>query len=250
MKLIILGSGTCIPHFKRNSPGYYLEIGNDNVLIDPGSGTLHRLGIAGIKVQDISKIFFSHEHVDHTADLIPFLFAKKNLLNVQNQKDIYLYGFKGLKTYFEELLHIYRPWIVTPDYKIKAEEPESELINFQNWSLEIKTVQHTENSTGFRFTENNRILTYSGDSDYCSNLVTLARNAGIALFECSFPDSYNVPDHLTPRKAATIASEAHVKKLVLTHLYPVCDVDDVIEECKKYYSGFVEIADDLNQYTL
>jgi len=250
MRLTILGSGTCIPHKKRNSPGYSLEIGDNKIIIDPGSGTLNRLGIANINLNEISLIFFSHCHVDHTADLIPILFAKKNSLKISRQKDISLFGFKGFRQYFTKLQDIYKSWITSPEYSIIVNEFNSDTLNFHDWKVRIKNVKHTDNSVGFRFIENNKILSYSGDSDYCRNLIELSQNADIALLECSFPESYNVPEHLTPQKAGQIASEAGVKKLILTHLYPVYDSYDIIEECRKTFSGIIEVAEDLNTYII
>ena len=250
MKIIILGSGTCIPSKKRGSPGYYLEIGGQKMLIDPGSGTLHRLGVIDVKIEVISTIFFSHSHVDHTADLIPILFAKKNLHEFSRQDDIYLYGFKGFKNYFKKLCSIYEPWIISQDYNIFVNEFNTEAISFKNWSLSIKKVEHSQESVGFRFIENSKIFTFSGDSDYCKNLVELSRDADLAILECSFPESMGCQNHLTPVKAGKIASEAGVKKLVLTHLYPICDSFNIIEECKKVFPGKVEVAEDFKSYHL
>ena len=43
MRLVVLGSGTCVPSLERNAPGYLLEAGSKKLLIDCGSGTLLQL---------------------------------------------------------------------------------------------------------------------------------------------------------------------------------------------------------------
>ena len=163
MKLTILGSGTCLPHKNRNSPGYYLEIAEDKVLIDPGSGTLHRLGNINVEIGDITLILFSHSHVDHTADLIPFLFAKRNLADYfenNDQNDISLFGYTGFRDYFYKLKEIYGSFIISDRYEIKVEEIENRSIHFNKWRLQVKKVDHSAESVGFRFTENFFRLTY------------------------------------------------------------------------------------------
>ena len=58
MKLTILGSGCGMPTIKRGSPGYFLQIKDQNILIDGGSGTLSKLATAKIDYFKINKIFY------------------------------------------------------------------------------------------------------------------------------------------------------------------------------------------------
>jgi ribonuclease BN (tRNA processing enzyme) len=59
------------------------------------------------------------------------------------------------------------------------------------------------------------------------------------------PDALKVPGHLTPSLAGDLAGRAHVKKLVLTHLYPECDQIDIAAQCRRTYPGPLVIAEDL-----
>ena len=77
MRLTILGSGTLVPVANRCNPGYLLDIANDTILLDSGSGTLRQISSAGRSIWDINQIFYSHLHIDHTNELIPLLFAYK-----------------------------------------------------------------------------------------------------------------------------------------------------------------------------
>ena len=81
MKLIILGSGTCVPSLKRSAPGYYLHAEDWQALVDCGSGTLLQLERAGKSYKDIDAVFITHGHPDHFADLMPLVHA---LLATQN----------------------------------------------------------------------------------------------------------------------------------------------------------------------
>jgi ribonuclease BN (tRNA processing enzyme) len=75
-------------------------------------------------------------------------------------------------------------------------------------------------------------------------VVELARGADTLLIECAFPDDTPVPGHLTPSGAASIAREAGVKRVILTHIYPVTDVLDLVSEVGNGFDGEVIVAED------
>jgi ribonuclease BN (tRNA processing enzyme) len=56
--------------------------------------------------------------------------------------------------------------------------------------------------------------------------------------------------HLTPSLAGRIGKEARCGKIVLTHLYPICDTVDIAEQCRKEYGGEVVIAEDLMEISV
>jgi ribonuclease BN (tRNA processing enzyme) len=106
-------------------------------------------------------------------------------------------------------------------------------------------------SRGYRITgSDGKSVVYSGDTDVCDNLVTLAKGVDVLICECALPDEMKVEGHLTPSLAGRIAVQAGVKKLVLTHFYPECDAVDIAEECRNTYKGPLVIAEDLMEVTM
>jgi len=91
IQLTILGSGTLQPTPERGCSGYLLNIEGQNILLDAGSGVLRQLSHMHIQAQDIDHIFFTHFHIDHTADLVPLLFAKRHTSD-KKTRDISIYG--------------------------------------------------------------------------------------------------------------------------------------------------------------
>jgi ribonuclease BN (tRNA processing enzyme)/UTP-glucose-1-phosphate uridylyltransferase len=244
-EMIVLGSGTAIPHKNRFGPGYALRINNRYLLFDPRAGTLHRAVKYGIGFEKVSHIFFTHLHPDHTGDLIPILFALKRT-DIDPKIRIRIIGPPKFLDFYNRLKEIYGHWIDVPPERAEISDiPREGLIN-QQWSIMWETLFHTENSIGFRVThkESGKVWVYSGDTDYCEGIVMLVNNADVAVLECSFPDRLKVTGHLTPSLAGRIAKEGNVKHLVLSHFYPQCNEEDVIELCRREFSGKITIATD------
>jgi ribonuclease BN (tRNA processing enzyme) len=70
MKIVIVGSGTGVPLPDRGSPSILLMVGGEYTLFDLGPGSLRQLLRIGVPHERIDRIFFTHFHPDHTADLV------------------------------------------------------------------------------------------------------------------------------------------------------------------------------------
>lgn len=243
MIVTVLGSGTCIPHARRASPGLTIELEGSTLLVDPSSGSLHRMTKNGLTPTAISHVLFSHYHPDHTGDLVPLLFASR-IPDHFSVGHLTLIGPRGLKEFYAALRQVYGHWIEPDESQLEILEIPPGIHKFGEWSVEALPVEHTDNSIGFRFQDRTgSVFAYSGDSDYCPNLIKLLRNADLAVVECSHP--YKVPGHLTPELAARVALEARVRQLILTHMYPSCEGHDLIGQVRESgYRGPVEIASD------
>ena len=242
--MVILGSGTAVPSLERGAPGLLVEVGGKNLLIDGGSGTLNRLLKVGVRVSDIDFIFYSHLHPDHTADLVPLLFALRNP-DLSRDKGLTIAGPPGFMRFFQGLKEIYGRWVEAMDYELIVNEMEEGEKDYTDFRLVAKEVAHIKTSLGFRIEAQGKSLAYSGDSDYCQALIELGRGADLFILECSFPDEEKVEGHLTPTLAGRIAAQAGCKRLVLTHFYPACEGVDIISLCKKLYAGEITLAHDL-----
>ena len=243
MIITIFGSGTCIPNARRASPGFAIELRGSNLLVDPSSGSLHRMAKYGLDPGKTSHVLFSHYHPDHTGDLVPLLFASR-IPEYFPIGHLTLIGPAGLKSFYDALRQVYGKWVEPEPTQFDIREIAPGIHEFGDWNVEALPVEHTDNSLGFRFQDSTqRTFTYSGDTDYCANLVELLRDADVALVECSHP--HKVPGHLTPELAGQAAREAGVQRLILTHLYPSCEGLDLGAQVQKSgYSGIVEVATD------
>jgi len=244
-EMIVLGSGTAIPHMRRFGPGYALRIYDRYILFDPSAGTVHRAVQYGINLRKISHIFFTHLHPDHTGDFVPILFALKNP-DIDPSIFLEIIGPPGFRKFFNHLKKVYGKWIDPPSERARIQDITQYPLNQKGWNILWETLTHTENSIGYRVTNERtgKVWAYSGDTDYCEGILSLVHNADVAVIECSFPDQFKETGHLTPSLAGQIAQEGNVRHLVLSHFYPKCDGEDIVAQCRRVYSGQITLARD------
>jgi len=248
-KVTILGSGTCVPSLSRSACSVLIESGHTRLLLDTGPGTMRRLLETETSIFDISVIFYSHLHPDHTAELVPFLFATKYPGSHSRQKPLTIIAGKGFSRFFKGLTSVYGEWIMLGDDMFKIVELDtagSDCLYIEGFKVASTPVEHREESLAYRITgPDKKSIVYSGDTDFSENLVSLSEGADLLICESAMPDSMKMPGHLTPSLAGEIATRAGVKKLVLTHFYPECDKSDIANECSRTYSGKIIPAEDL-----
>jgi ribonuclease BN (tRNA processing enzyme) len=251
MKIIIIGSGTCVPSQRRASPCVMVKTAQSAILCDTGPGTLRQLVLAGAQISDIDMIIYSHFHIDHTADFCPFIFTSKYGPDLVRSRDLTVMGPPGLMQWYEGLKRVHGQWIEPELYSINWVETAGEKHLFNGFSVESSPVKHTQASIAVRIeNESGKAVVYSGDTDYCEEIIAISRNADKVLLECSCPEGHKVDGHLTPSLAGRIARESGCKSLVLTHLYPACDSHDLMAPLRQEYGGPCELACDLQTLSL
>jgi ribonuclease BN (tRNA processing enzyme) len=254
MKITILGSGTCVPSLERSSCAVLVQIEDKNLLFDSGAGTMRRLLRADLSINDITHIFYSHLHPDHTGEFVPWLFATKYPETYRRRELFMIVAAKGFAAFYENLKIAYGHWIELEEGLLTITELDNkgpDHLNCGVFDIDSLPMEHTEQSLGYRITTTKgSSLVYSGDTDMCENLVTLAKDADILICESALPDETKVAGHLTPSLAGDIANRAGVRKLVLTHFYPECHTVDIAAQCRKTYKGPLVLAEDLMEITL
>ena len=248
MKLIVLGSGTCVPSLKRSAPAYYLEAEGRQILVDCGSGTLLQLERIGKSYKDIDAVFITHTHPDHIADIMPLIHALLATPLFTREKDLFLIGSKGFKKFYEKCIASVMGKPKTFSIQIIEIEDKMDYPPFQ--ILAAKTV-HSENSMAFRFEYRGKSLVITGDADYDQDIIELSNNADLLIADCSFTESMKGQGHMTPKECGLVAKKAGARKLLLSHFYPLPFPDDErIKECKQVFDGDVSLAEDFLEFNL
>ncbi len=247
MELVVLGSGTTVPHADRGCAAYALRADDGSVLLlDCGPGASRRFPAASIDPRRIVGVLNTHHHADHVGDL-PILLFLRNVLEPPLDAPWTLAGPTGHRAFVEGLVRTFAAGLADAESEGVAlhELRDSSTLQVGPFRIVAREVAHIAGALGFRVEADGVSVCFSGDSGPCDALVALARDVDLALFECSYAAERSSSMHLTTRTAAEAACAAGVRSLVLTHFYPEClAVDRQAEVRAAGYAGELVLATD------
>jgi ribonuclease BN (tRNA processing enzyme) len=246
MEITVVGSGTVASGLERRQSCVVVETGPETLVLDLGSGAVRGMMYANLDPLAVDRIFFTHFHPDHTVDVVTLLFSIKYGAQQERTGPLYLTGPEPFQDFWDSVTNTWGEWMVG-DYPTHISELPHECsspLELPGCRLSWAPAKHRPESIAYRLETGSNAFVYTGDTEYSESVVDLARGAHTLLIECSFPDDSPVPGHLTPSSAATIASEAGVERVVLTHIYPTADELDLASEVGRGYKGEVLVAVD------
>jgi ribonuclease BN (tRNA processing enzyme) len=238
MKLLVLGSGTSVPHPRRAASAYWLETSGGTLLLDISADAPHRMAQEGVDWTNLDAIWISHFHLDHFGGLAPFLFGTRSAPETQQRSQpLRVYGPKGFR-------HILEAIDQSNDYRLTKQPFALELIEIAP-GIEFEILPgvgakafsspHTKESLALRLKDmRGAVLVYTSDTGYSEAIAEFARGADLLVMECSFFKNKPVNTHLELTDAIELASRCRPKKLLLSHLYAEWDGIDLAAEWKKF----------------
>ncbi|MCA9792447.1 MAG: ribonuclease Z [Candidatus Eremiobacteraeota bacterium] len=246
MQLTVLGSGTVNPCLERVSSGYWVKTARTNLLLDLGAGVLRRMVELGLEPFGLDALIFSHIHPDHTADLVPLLFA----LNYapppwRRERGLTIYGPTGFADFYTALQQAW-PWVGPKVCPIEVVELGSEPVTGADWRLTpFQAVHSGLEARCYRLESGGRVLAYSGDTAPCPGLDQAAHEADLFLCECSLAQGMErVGDHMRSDEVGEVARRAGARRVVLTHLYPQLPLESLLSQASQTFGKPVEAASD------
>ncbi|MEP6912983.1 MAG: MBL fold metallo-hydrolase [bacterium] len=240
MKLIVLGSGTSVPHPQRTSAAYWLETGHGKLLLDIGADAPHRMAQEQLDWFNLDAIWISHFHLDHMGGLAPFLIGTRWAPQTQQRrKRLGIFGGFGLKRILEiiDQANDYRLFKLPFPVEVFEVEPGSEFEILPGLSARTLSTPHTKESLAIRLEEKNAVMVYTSDTGYSDELIEFARGTQVLLMECSFFKNKPIKTHLELTEAMQIAGSCEPGRLVLSHLYSEWDGIDLAAEARKLWPG-------------
>jgi ribonuclease BN (tRNA processing enzyme) len=246
MRITVVGTGTVVPSLQRRQSCVVVRTGGETLVFDLGSGAVRGMLRADLDPFAVDRIFFTHFHPDHTVDAVPLLFAINHGSQEERTRPLRVSGPEPFAEFWASLMKVWGRWMSGDYATLLSELPRRcpSPIELAGGRLSWAPAEHRHESIAYRLDTEGGAFVYTGDTGYSESVVELARGADTLLIECAFPDDAPVPGHLTPSGAASIAGEAGVRRVVLTHIYPVTDLLDLAAEVGKGFDGEIVVAED------
>ncbi len=247
MKLVVLGSGTSIPHPERSAAAFWLETESGSVLLDCSADAPHRMAAERVDWPNLDAVWISHLHLDHCGGLAPLLFGLKWAPQTRaRRKPLTIYGCVGLARILTAIndANNYRLFELPFAVEIKEVTAQTEFQLLTDLNARTFATPHTPESLALRVSDGLHELVYSSDTGYTEELAHFAQRADLFVLECSFRRDKPTPKHLDLTEAMRLARIAGPRKLLLTHLYPEWDGIDLEAEARRLWAGKTMAARD------
>jgi ribonuclease Z len=266
-RVILLGTGTPNPEPQRMGPSVAVVSGQRVYIVDCGPGVVRRAAEAGIKMEQLTRLFVTHLHSDHTAGYPDLILTPPN---AGRTEPLEAYGPPGLRAmtahvraaWKEDLanrLHGLQP--VSPrGFAVEAHDVKpGEVYRDAGMRVVAFAVDHGtwKYAYGYRFEAPDKVIVISGDTTYSERLIQAAKGCDILVHEVysqkglenRTPDwqRYHSAFHTAAPDVGRVAAAVQPRKLVLYHLLPMGETpEEVVEEVRRYFSGVIVYGNDLD----
>jgi len=269
LEVVVLGSGGPRPFGRGGSSFIILLDGAPRILVDAGPGAFLRIGELNLDLDNVDTVLLTHLHIDHSGDLAAFFNARA--LTSDGPIVYRIFGPDGAGLFpktsrFVDLLvgkdgafeyqktFGARESFQVRDLAINLDSPLTKIVDENGLVVEEIATHHGDcPSVAYRISYKNEVLVFSGDMDASAlpNLVRLAKNADLLIFNCAVLDPPNSPSqlydlHTPPNKIGEAARDSAIKSLLLSHLAPDVEgqEDAVRKSIRASYAGPVAFASD------
>ena len=219
MRLHVIGSSPAWPNAGGAHSGYVVESAGRRLLLDCGPGVLGRLREREAW-PTIHSIAITHFHLDHWGDLVPWVwgsFYRRGHDDVRPE----LWVYRGGRKFLEELgSRLGFPDMFERTFVISEYDGDMPFATAGLEVLPVRLPHYRLETYGFRVSNGEATLAYTGDTGPSERIAELGRDADLFVCEATLEtgESDGEPrGHLSAEEAldAYTASGAH--NLLLTH---------------------------------
>ena len=249
MRLIILGSSASYAGPGQACSGHLVQSGQTSVLLDCGNGVLSMLG----KVVDplsLDAVVITHGHIDHFADL----YSLQALLRYAPSGPapvLPVYVPPGLLERMGTLLSASGRRSLHEAFLVE-DLVEHTSIEIGDVRITPHHVDHIDPTFALLVEEisTGRSICYTSDTAPGRAVESAARGAHLLLAEVTLPQQYaGRAPHMTAREAGELGSIVSAERLVLTHIWPTTDREEIVREAAEVFSGPVAVAKELDSFS-
>lgn len=215
--LTVIGCGDAVASGGIRNTCFCVQAPSGGFLIDCGASAVPGLKQHNIKLDDINTILLTHFHGDHYGG-VPFLLLEAAIYG--RVKPLTIAAPAGAKDKIAQLLHLLYPGTqVLEKLDVRfIEYMTTETISMNKITLKAFKVIHSPESLphGLRITVDEKVIAYSGDTEWTDALIALSDNADLFICECNFFD-LQIKNHMNYTTLKTKLPQLNCKQLLLTH---------------------------------
>ncbi|MFP4590056.1 MAG: MBL fold metallo-hydrolase [Halobacteriales archaeon] len=227
-----------MPSGDRFQSGVLVQDQRRRLLVDCGSGVLHRLQQCGVGYEAVETVLLTHHHLDHVADLLPLMKARW----LAGEASLTVVGPSRTTSLVEALLEVHSYMQDRLELEVREVGPGRHRI--AGFDVEAVETRHSVPCLAYRLDDR---LTISGDTEPSEDVVELADGCAVLVHECAFPDEIETSNHTRPSELAEVLRDVEVGRVYLTHLYPHCQGREATMQSTiaEAWGGDVSVAEDL-----
>ena len=219
VQVTFVGTGDAFAGGGRFQTCLHLDGDAEPLLLDCGATSLTALKRLEIDPASIGYVALSHLHGDHFAGL-PWLildgqFAKRT-------RPLVIAGPDGTRERVERMFEALYPGAVDAARPFETRYVEyTERVPFELGPARITAfpVRHTPATAphALRVEYADKVIAFSGDTEWTDTLVEVSRDADLFVCECNFFDK-EAPGHLDYSTLAASSARLQSKRIVITHM--------------------------------
>jgi len=246
MKITILGSSAAYAGKNEGCSSYLLACGPSRYLVDTGPGCVSFMQNY-ITFTDISGIFLSHLHADHTSDIYTLRYA------------VFVAQRDG---HMKSGIPIYMPAHPKKTFRFIRETVRQEMDitvtsqgihpHIEGLSVRFLKTAHPIDTYATRFEYEGRSIVYTADTSLFNDLVSFCTDTDLLIADATLQGQDRELEsmgHMTAASAANLARDAGAKKLILSHIWPEYDKETSLHEAQQVFHGPIFIAERGQEHT-
>ncbi|MBW2147313.1 MAG: MBL fold metallo-hydrolase [Deltaproteobacteria bacterium] len=222
MQIIFLGTGDAFGSGGRNAPAIIVRSGDSMILLDCGPCTLPGMKGASLEPLKLKAILLSHLHGDHFGG-IPFFYLEYQFLSHRDD-ELVMAGPPGTEQRVEDLYRVMFSEMkdVPRKFRVRYKELQAgEALELDGISALAFQVVHPlrETAFGYRIEDGERVLCYTGDTQWFPGLAQAVKGADLLIAE-GFAFEKDIPRHMSYRDLVSHREELEVGHILITHMGP------------------------------
>lgn len=249
MRLDVLGCSGTYPRAGGPASGYLLSHQSTHILCDAGFGTFVEL-IDRIEPDRLDAVVLSHRHPDHCVDFLALHHALA--FGPYERRGLPVFCAPGLEARIADFLGAGEGHVLYEVFDFH-EVGETNHVDVGPFYLRFAAAAHSVPTIATRFEADGRSITYSADTGPGGGFPGLAKGSNVMLCEASIEgerDEHHFVHHLTATEAGQTARDSGVEKLILTHLPPSLDSEQVLAEARAAFGDGVVLASPGDVYVI